>query len=42
MFHAVAMDPLTSAVLGLEEIREMTDQMMRQNADYLPQFPRLT
>jgi len=42
VFHAVAMDPLTSAVLGLEEIREMTDQMMRQNADYLPQFPRLT
>lgn len=42
VFHAVAMDPLTSAVLGLEEIREMTDQMMRRNADYLPQFPRLT
>ena len=42
VFHAVAMDPLTSAVLGLDEIREMTDQMMRRNADYLPQFPRLT
>ncbi len=41
VFHAVAMDPLTSAVLSLAEIREMTDRMMKQNADYLPQFPRL-
>lgn len=42
VFHAVAMDPLTSAVLSLEEIREMTDQMMRQNAEYLPQFSQLS
>ncbi|MFW5743688.1 MAG: alpha-galactosidase [Spirochaetota bacterium] len=41
VFHAVAMDPLTSAVLSLAEIKEMTDRMMKQNADYLPQFPRI-
>lgn len=41
VFHAVAMDPLTSAVLSLDQIKEMTDRMMKQNADYLPQFPRL-
>jgi len=38
VFHAVCMDPLTSAVLSLREIRDMTDDMLRQNKDYLPQF----
>jgi alpha-galactosidase len=38
VFHAVCMDPLTSAVLSLGEIKAMTDEMMRKNADYLPQF----
>jgi alpha-galactosidase/6-phospho-beta-glucosidase family protein len=36
------MDPLTSAVLSLGEIKEMTDAMFRQNKDYLPQFKRLS
>ena len=38
VFHAVCMDPLTSAVLSLQEIRDMTDDMLRQNKDHLPQF----
>ena len=38
VFQAIAFDPLTSAVLGIEEIREMTSKMFRQNKDYLKQF----
>ena len=38
VFQAIAFDPLTSAVLGLREIQEMTDEMFKQNKDYLPQF----
>jgi len=38
VLQAIAFDPLTSAVLGIPEIKEMTAQMFRQNADYLPQF----
>lgn len=41
VFHAICMDPLTSAVLSLAEIREMTDAMFRQNKDWLPQFKTL-
>jgi alpha-galactosidase len=38
IYQAVAFDPLTSAVLGIHEIKEMTEKMFRQNKDYLPQF----
>lgn len=38
IFHAICMDPLTSAVLSLEEIQKMTDEMFAKNRDYLPQF----
>ncbi len=38
VFQAVALDPLTAAVLSLGEIREMVNQMFRQNRPYLPQF----
>ena len=38
VFYAVAMDPLTSAVLSLAEIKEMVDEMMKKNAPHLPQF----
>jgi alpha-galactosidase len=38
VFHAVAMDPLASAVLSLDEIRRMTGEMFRKNRDYLPYF----
>jgi alpha-galactosidase len=35
---AIAMDPLTSAVLNLKEIREMTIEMFDAAKKYLPQF----
>lgn len=35
---AIAMDPLTSSVLTLKEIRDMTADMFEGQAKYLPQF----
>lgn len=42
VFHAICFDPLTSAVLSLEEIQMMTDEMFAANRDWLPQFRRLS
>lgn len=36
--HAVAMDPLTSAVLTLKEIRDMCSAMLEAERKWLPQF----
>ena len=38
VFQAIAHDPLTASVLSLAEIKQMVDEMFRQNRDYLPQF----
>ncbi|MDR1901511.1 MAG: alpha-glucosidase/alpha-galactosidase, partial [Treponema sp.] len=38
VYQAIAFDPLTSAVLGLREIKEMTAKMLKQNEEYLPRF----
>lgn len=38
VFHAIAHDPLTAAVLSLAEIKQMVNQMLEQNRAYLPQF----
>ena len=38
VFHAICFDPLTSAVLSLSEIKQMVDEMLRQNQPWLPQF----
>jgi alpha-galactosidase len=38
VFHAIALDPLTSAVLSLEEIQTMVDEMFAANRQWLPQF----
>ena len=38
VFHAVCMDPLTSAVLSLEETKAMVDEMFAANEKWLPQF----
>jgi len=38
IYRAIAHDPLTSAVLSLAEIREMTNELFSQHKDYLPQF----
>ena len=36
--HALAMDPLTSAVLTLNEIRQMCSEMLEAQRKWLPQF----
>jgi len=36
--HAVAMDPLTAAVLTLKEVREMCSEMLEAERQWLPQF----
>jgi alpha-galactosidase len=41
VYQAIAFDPLTSAVLGIQEIKEMTRKMFKQNADYLPGYGNL-
>ncbi len=41
VFHAVCFDPLTSAVLSLEETQKMVDEMFEANRDYLPHFKHL-
>lgn len=38
IYRAICFDPLTSAVLSLREIRDMVDEMFKQNEDWLPQF----
>ena len=38
VFQAIAYDPLTAAMLSLAEIKQMVNEMFRQNQDYLPQF----
>jgi alpha-galactosidase len=42
VYQAIAFDPLTSAVLGIHEIKAMTEKMLQQNHDYLPQFLSLS
>jgi alpha-galactosidase len=41
VFHAICMDPLTSAVLSLEETRAMTDELFERNREWLPQFTHM-
>ncbi len=38
IFHAILNDPLTAAVLSMDEIKQMVNQMFEQNRAYLPQF----
>lgn len=38
VFHAICMDPLTSAVLSLDEIKAMVNEMLEKNRQWLPQF----
>jgi alpha-galactosidase len=42
VFHAISMDPLTSSILSLEEIRTMVDEMLEKNRNWLPQFNHFT
>ena len=38
IFHAIAYDPLTSAVCSLAEIKSMVRDLFRADSDYLPEF----
>jgi len=38
VFHSIAYDPLTASVLSLAEIKQMVNEMLAQNKDYLPTF----
>ena len=39
--HALMVDPLTAAVCSLEEIRQMFDEMVAAQQDYLPDFLKM-
>ncbi len=41
VYRAICHDPLTSAVLSLAEIRQMTNELFAQHKDYLPQFKKI-
>jgi alpha-galactosidase len=41
VYHAIAHDPLSSAVLSLAEIRQMTKEMFAKSRAYLPQFKKI-
>jgi len=38
VYQAICQDPLTAAKLSLAEIKDMVNDMLAQNRDYLPQF----
>lgn len=40
LYHALMLDPLTAAVLPLPRIREMADEMLQAQQEWLPQFRR--
>ncbi len=42
VYWSICYDPLTSAVLSLEEIRQMVNEMFQANREYLPQFKHAT
>jgi alpha-galactosidase len=42
VFHAIAYDPLTAAVLSLAEIRQMVNEMLEKNRGHLPTFKSFT
>ena len=38
LYWAIAYDPLTSAALSLQEIRDMVDEMFEREKDWMPTF----
>jgi alpha-galactosidase len=38
IYHAILADPLTAAVLSLDETKTMVNEMFEFNRPYLPQF----
>ncbi|MEN6355994.1 MAG: alpha-galactosidase [Armatimonadota bacterium] len=41
VFQAILFDPLTSALLSMQEIKNMVDEMFEANKDWLPQFKHI-
>jgi alpha-galactosidase len=41
VYHAAMLDPHTAAVLDLEQIRAMVDELLRAHAAYLPDYLHL-
>ena len=41
VFHAVAYDPLSAAVLSLAEIKKMVREMLKKNQPYLSTFKKI-
>jgi len=42
VFHAILFDPLTSSVLSMQEIKDMVQEMLNKNAEYLTYFKSLS
>lgn len=42
VFHAILFDPLTSSVLSMQEIKDMVQEMLQKNAEYLTYFKSLS
>jgi alpha-galactosidase len=40
VYHAVMLDPLTGAVLTLDQVRTMVDELLTAQTAWLPQFRR--
>ncbi len=40
VYHAVMLDPLTGALLTLEQIRAMVDELIEAESAWLPTFTR--
>ncbi len=40
IYHAICYDPLTAAVLSLDEIRKMTNEMFDKNKNYMSRFKK--
>jgi alpha-galactosidase len=38
VYQAVMLDPLTGAILTLDQIRSMVDELFAAEAEWLPQF----
>jgi alpha-galactosidase len=41
LYQACCYDPLCAAVLGLREIKQMVQEMLKKNKPYLPQFKNI-
>jgi alpha-galactosidase len=38
IFYSILLDPLTSAILTIDEIRQMVDELFAANKEYLKHF----